>query len=408
LSSFTGCGRLKEKKAFECSLVELTQNSESDYYDAVVKVERFIPDSALKDSFSLLTPTNTYILADLSFMEDGENSERLEMGDVFIVPLRKPDWEISIKGQNDISCVLDFWEMLPVHDQWHPTKSEAMEVAQGIEVELVEGLLKPVVKNLPEEWQFIDERLPDYDDPCGYVVYQKLRADIVKEEVNIQYCFLMDYEIKELSSGSDIEFLFNWADWTKKYGKAEIIVGRDAVYWDMKGMGEFGWAFRYAYIDSEMVIDVNIHSDPLEWVKTEQEKILEGKARKVFLRYGYGPVGDAEWQIMIEIMMNGDGLFHKRSKDGTILEKAFSLEDRELEEIQVSINENRFRELRSRSGVSGGMTTFLSVRYGDQYHTVELKNVSVPLYQKIEKTIKSIVLPKVDKTDSIIDINCSF
>jgi len=39
------------------------------------------------------------------------------------------------------------------------------------------------------------------------------------------------------------------------------------------------------------------------------------------------------------------------------------------------------------------------VRYEDQFHTVELKNVTIPLFQKIEQTIKDIVLPKVDETE---------
>jgi len=167
----------------------------------------------------------------------------------------------------------------------------------------------------------------------------------------------------------------------------------------MQETDEFDWVFRYAYIDSEMVIEVDIDADPLEWVKTEQEKILEGKAKKVFLRYGYGPVGDTESQVMIEIWMNGEGVFHKRSKGGIIVNKAFSLENRELEEIQISISSSRFRELRSRAGVPGGTTSFLSVRYEDQFHTVELKNVTIPLFQKIEQTIKDIVLPKVDETE---------
>jgi hypothetical protein len=37
------------------------------------------------------------------------------------------------------------------------------------------------------------------------------------------------------------------------------------------------------------------------------------------------------------------------------------------------------------------------VKFGDEYHTVELKNVAVPLYQKIERTIQKIVLPKVNE-----------
>lgn len=392
------CKLLKEKEHFECSLVELRENPQSGYYDAIIKVERLTLNDTLKTKFVLSTPTSSYEIADLSFVEDGQDQERLEIGDVFIVPLRKPDWKFYVKVQDDIYCSHNFWEMLPVDDQWHPTKSEAMEVARSIEVESFEGLPKPAAKVLPEEWQFINEKLPDPDEPYGYVVYQKLRAEEVKEEVNIQYSFLTESEIRELASGSDAEFLFSWIDWAKKNGKYETIAGHVAVYWDMKEMGEFGWAYRYAYIDSEMVIDILINADPLEWVKTEQEKILEGKVKNVFLRYGYGPVGDSEWQVMIEIMMNGQGTFHKRSKDGETVQKSFSLDHRGLEEIRISLSENRFRELQSRSGLPGGITSFLSVRYGDQYHTVEMKNIKIPPYQNIEQTIRNIVLPKVDET----------
>lgn len=394
----TDCKLLEKRESFECSLVELKENPNSGYFDAIIKIERLRPGDTLKTSFSVFAPTSVYGLADLSFVEDGQDAERLEVGDVLTVPLRKPDWKISIRGQNDVQCVNNFWEMLPVDDQWHPRKSEAMEVAQSIELDVVNGLPKPVAKTLPEEWQLTYEKLPEQDDPNGYVIYQKLRAEEVKEDVNINYYFLTQSEIKEVSSTSDIQFLSHWADWAKKNGKPGTIAGHNAIYWDMQDMGEFGWAFRYAYIDSEIVIQIDINADPLEWVKTEQEKILEGKTKNVFLRYGYGPVGDLEWQIMIEIRMNGDGAFHKRSKEGTVIQKTFHLDDREFGEIQKSIDENQFRELRSRSGLPGGKTSFLSVKFGDEYHTVELKNVAIPLYQKIERTIQKIVLPKVDET----------
>jgi len=391
------CKALKEKEHFECSLVELAENTDSGYYDAIIKVEDLKLDDALKTRFVLSTPTSSHEIADLTFVEDGQDPERLETGDVFTVPLRKPDWRFYVREQKNIYCSHDFWEMLPVNNQWHPTKSEAMEVAQNIEIESVEGLPKPMAKILSEEWHLIADKLPDPDDPAGYVIYQKIRAEEIKEEVNILYYFLTEPEIKELFSGTGTEFLFNWTDWAKKYGKPKTIAGHDAVYWDMKEMSELSWAYRYAYIDSEMVVEIDIRADPLEWVKTEQEKILEGKAKKVFLRYGYGPVGDLDWQIMIEIWMNGEGAFHKRSKEEGSIQKSFRLEDRELEQIQISINENRFRDLHSRSGIPGGVTSFLSVRYWDQYHTVELKNVTVPLYQNIEQTIRRIVLPKVDE-----------
>jgi len=394
----TDCKLFKKRENFLCSLVELRDNPNSGYYDAIIKIERLRPDDNLKASFGVFTPSSVYELAALSFVEDGQDAERLDVGDVFTVPLRKPDWKITVRGQNDIQCVNNFWEMLPVDDQWHPTKSEAMEVAQSVEADIVDGLPKPVAKTLPEEWQLVDEKLPELDNPNGYVIYQKLRAEEVKEEVNIQYYFLTQSEIKEVTSTSEIAFLSQWADWAKKFGRQGTIAGHNAIYLDMQDSGEFGWAFRYAYIDSEMAIQIEINADPLEWVKTEQEKILEGKTKNVFLRYGYGPLGDLEWQIMIEIRMNGEGEFHKRSKEGTIVQKAFRLDDRELGEIQKAIDDNQFKELRSRSGLPGGKTSFLSVRIGDQYHTVELKNVALPLYQNIERAIQKIVLPKVNET----------
>jgi hypothetical protein len=394
----TDCRPKKKRESFECSLVRLEKNPSSGYYDAIIKIESLSSEDTLKTNFAVFTPTSSYELTDLSFMEDGQDPERLEVGDVFAVPLRKPDWKISVRGQSGIQCVENFWEMLPVDEQWHPTKSESMEVAQSIEVELVNGLPKPVARTLPEEWQLSEEKLPEHDDPTGHIIYQKLRAEEVKEEVYITYSFLTQSEIKEISSTSDNQFLYLWSDWTKKSGKPATIAGHNAIYWDMEDMGEFGWAFRYAYIDSEIVIQVDINADPLEWVKTEQEKILEGKTKNVFLRYGIGPVGELEWQIMIEIRMNGEGTFHKRSKEGTIVQKTFRLDEREFGEIQRSINENQFRELQSRSGLPGGKTSFLSVKFGDEYHTVVLKNAAVPLYQKIERTIQKIVLPKVKET----------
>ena len=262
------CKAFKEKEHFECSLVELRENIDSGYYDAIIKLRRLKLDDTLKTRYILFTPTGSHEIADLTFMEDGQDVERLNEGDVFTVPLRRPDWRFVIKGQNTIYCSHDFWEMLPVDSQWHPTKSEAMEVAQNVEVESVEGFPKPLAKMLPEEWRLIADKLPDPDDPAGYVIYQKIRAEEIKEEVIIQYHFLTEPEIKELFSGTDTEFLFNWTDWAKKYGKPKTIAGHDAVYWDIKEESELSWAYRYAYIDSEMVVEIDIHADPLEWVKT--------------------------------------------------------------------------------------------------------------------------------------------
>jgi hypothetical protein len=401
LSFITGCKSSKEKDLLQCSLVELIENPVTKYFDAVIKVENLELIDAQKSEFTIYTLTKSFQIEKLPFTEDGQDPDLLEAGDVFRLQLQKPDWKIIIMTEIDIVCSLNFWEELPFDSQWHPTKSEAMEVAENIKMELTENMLKPAAELLPEEWRFAGERLPDMDDPCGEVTYQKLRAENIKEEVYIKYCFLTDADIKELSAGSEAAFLTNWIDWGKKTGKLKSIAGHEALYSDAQDKNGFDWTYSYVYIESEIAIEIRIYADPMEWVKTKEEKIIEGKKGVVFLRYGYGPVGDEQWQVMIEIGMDGEGNFHKRSKERIIVEKDFSLEQWELDEIQASIDENSFKDLRSRTGVSGEISSFLSVRYGDQYHTVEIKGAHVLPFENIEQTIRNIVLPKVDERQDL-------
>ena len=391
------CELFKERAPLECSLDELRPNPDSGYYDAVVSISRLYLDDALKGRFSLVTPTQYFEVSDLQFVEDGADVERLEEGDVFIVPLRKPDWKFYIREEYEFYCSHNFWDRLPVDDQWHPTKSEAMSLAANLTVQISEGLPKPVIGPLPDEWALVDEGLPHQDDQRGYLVYQKIRADEVKEELGINYSFLSDSDIDRLSAEGETAFLTDWTEWTRRMSEPAVVAGRNGVAMDMQGIGSYGWSYRYAYIDSEMVIEVDIEADPLEWVKTDQEKILEGKTRKVYLRYGYGPVGEPEWQVMIEIRMTGEGMFFKRSKRGISIDKAFRLEEWEFEEIRRSITENRFFDLESRSGLPGGMDAFLSVLQEEVYHTVEMKNFELELFENIGRRIKAIVLPKVDE-----------
>ncbi|MFC2156369.1 hypothetical protein ACFLT9_00900 [Acidobacteriota bacterium] len=391
------CDLFKESSPLECSLLELRSNPSSGYYDAVVSVTRLQMDDPLKSRFSLTTPTQYFEMTDIQFQEDNVDTERMEIGDVFIVPLQKPDWKFYIREENEFYCSHNIWDQLPVDDQWHPTKSEAMTVADTITVQMEDGLPIPMVGFIPDEWALVDEGLPDQDDPRGYLVYQKIRADEVKEEMAVNYSFLSERELDQLSTSGETTFLTDWTEWTRKESVPAVVAGHTAVAMDMPGIGSYGWSYRYAYIDSEMVIEVNIEADPLEWVKTDQEKILEGKTRTVLLRYGYGPIGEPGWQIMIEIRMTGEGMFYKRSRRGISIDKAFQLENWEFNDIQKSISDNRFIELESRSGPPGGQDTFLSILHGEDYHTVELKNIKLDSFESIARRIKEIVLPKVDE-----------
>ena len=392
-----GCSLFQSSEVFECSLVELRENSVSKYYDAVVRVEKIDLNLPLKSRFYLTTPSSLIELVDVTYTEDGESEDLLEVGDIFIVPLQKPDWKYFIREENDIYCSFNFWDQLPVSDQWHPTKSEAMDVAMNIELEENDGFLKPLPKNLPVEWSLVEEELPEPDYPVGTLLFEKIRADIVREEVFIQYAYLTEEEELDLDLMSPTDALFKWIEWAKQMGEVGTVEDRQVVYSDMEGMGTFGWSFRYVYIEQNVVVEVTVAADPLEWLKTEQDKAVERRTEKVFLRYGFGPIGEPEWQILIEIRMNREGVFFKRSRQGITIEKPFKLDEGEFRDIDRSLQDNRFLLLESRSGPPGGIDSFVTVQFIDKVHTVEMKNVDDLYFQAIAKKIQDIVLPKVDE-----------
>jgi len=392
-----GCSLFQPSEVFECSLVELRENSVSQYYDAVVRVERIDLSQPLKSRFYLTTPSSLIELMDVTYTEDGESEDMLEVGDTFIIPLQKPDWKFFIREENDIYCSHNFWDQLPVSDQWHPTKSEAMDVAMSIEIAENDGFFKPLPQDLPVEWDLVEEELPEPDYPVGTLFFQKIRADIVREEVYIQYTYLTEEEELDLDLMSPTDCLFKWIEWAKDMGQVGTVEDRPVVFWDMEGMGTFGWLFRYVYIEQNVVVEVTVDADPFEWLKTEQEKAVERRTEKVFLRYGFGPVGEPEWQILIEIRMNRDGVFFKRSRQGITIEKAFKLEEWEFRDIDRFLQENRFLLLESRSGPPGGIDSFITVQFIDKVHSVEMKNFNDPYFQAIANKIRDIVLPKVDE-----------
>ena len=392
-----GCTVFQSSEVFECSLVELRENPVSKYYDAVVRVERIDLIQPLKSRFYLTTPSSLIELEGLNYTEDGESEDLLEVGDTFIVPLHKPDWKFFIREEDEIYCSHNFWDQLPVSDQWHPSKSEAMDVAMSIELAENDGFMKPLPKDLPMEWELVEEEIPEPDYPVGTLRFEKIRADIVREEVIIQYTYMSEEEELDLDLMSPTDALFRWVEWAKDMGEVGTVEDRPAVYWDMEGMGAFGWSFRYVYIEQNMVVEVTVTADPFEWLKTEQEKAVERRTEKVYLRYGFGPIGEPEWQILIEIRMNRDGVFFKRSRQGITIEKAFKLEEWEFLDINRYLQENRFLLLESRSGPPGGIDSFITVQFIDKVHSVEMKNFNDPYFQAITNKIREIVLPKVDE-----------
>ena len=197
---------------------------------------------------------------------------------------------------------------------------------------------------------------------------------------------------------SSTDALFTWIEWARQMGEVGTVEDRQVVYSDMEGMGTFGWSFRYVYIEQNVVVEVTVAADPLEWLKTEQDKAVERRTEKVYLRYGFGPIGEPEWQILIEIRMNREGVFFKRSRQGITIEKPFKLDEGEFRDLDRSLQDNRFLLLESRSGPPGGIDSFITVQFIDKVHTVEMKNFDDLYFIAIAKKIQDIVLPKVDET----------
>ena len=393
----SGCARAKPKPGLTCTLIELRQNTASRYYDAVIRVESLSLRDPLKEQFQVLTPTSAYDLSSLKFTADGSDPSRLEAGDTFVVPLKRPDWKFSVMDGDKEYCAENFWDRLPVADRFHPTKTEAMDVARGLEVVSDHGVLKPVAASLPPEWQLVDEKNADADSPVSSVVYQKTRAGRIVEQVEVQYTLLSEEEKARLASGSSAEFLSTWSECAKKGGTLADIAGHAAIACDLEGAGNFGWTYRYFYISSDLVVAVDVQSDPEELGKTEQEKEQERRTEQIFLRYGYGPVGKEEWQVMVELRMNRAGAFHKRSKAGESVVKEFKVSDEEFAAVEKSLEDRHFMSLESHSAIGAGYEAFLAVRSASGSRTVNMKNYRDPGFEDITGTIRQIVLPKVDE-----------
>jgi hypothetical protein len=392
-----GCSRAKPKPDLTCALVELRPNAASRYYDAVVRVESVTIQDPLKERFQVLTPSSAFDLSSLKFTAEGQDAARLEAGDTFVIPLKRPDWKFSLMDGDTEYCAERFWDRLPPGDRWHPTKTEAMDVARALEIVSDRGVPKPVPASLPPEWQLVEEKDPETDNPIGSVIYQKLRGGRTVEQVEVQFALLTEEERARLVSSSPADFLSTWSECAKSGGSPADIAGHSAIACDLEGVGEFGWTYRYFYISSDLVVAVDVQSDPQELGKTEQEKEQERRTDQIFLRYGYGPMGKEEWQVMIEVRMNRTGAFHKRSRAGDIVDKEFKVGDEEFAAIEKALADNNFMALESRSAADAGLESFIAVRSASGARTVNMKNFREPFFENIAAAIRRIVLPKVDE-----------
>lgn len=72
------CVLLEEHEPLECKVVELKKNLASQYYDAIVRVEFLTLGQVVKSRFTLVTPTGSYKMEGLTFIEGSNNPVELE------------------------------------------------------------------------------------------------------------------------------------------------------------------------------------------------------------------------------------------------------------------------------------------------------------------------------------------
>ncbi len=396
----TGC-LPSEDDSLKFKVLELRENPSSQYYDAVVRVEdiSWTIDSS-KNNFTVTTLTGSYEMKDLSFVEDGKKATDLEKADIFIVPLHRPDWSLAIDNQYSVS----FRELLPEEERWHPTKTEAMQVARSIELKKDNQTTKLVPQFLPPEWVLAEE-FPSVFAGETCAVYQKVRVDEVREEVLACYWELTSDEKKELETMPMAQFIRKVYHGNEllPHGKETTIGGHTAIAVEGEGRGK-GWLYEYAYIEDGFVIDVRLDSDPLEWAKTEQEKEEERKTRAIFLTYFYKQAGEPESQVSIQLRQNGEGRLDKLAKIHESWQ--FQLSQAELDEITKALDENNFLQMAKElpSLALDSSNSFITATLNGESHTVAVGTESVPSYGNIEQRIKQIVLPKIAGTEPGIEL----
>jgi hypothetical protein len=95
--------------------------------------------------------------------------------------------------------------------------------------------------------------------------------------------------------------------------------------------------------------------------------------------------------------MNRTGAFHKRARAGETVDKDFQVSDDEFAAIGRALAEHDFWLLESHSAIGPGFESFISVRTDERARTVSMKNSHEPPFEDIAKTIRGIILPKVNE-----------
>jgi hypothetical protein len=258
-------------------VMEIRKNESSGYYDAVVKTKLLQEHrNSLVAEFSVETWGRSIALGDLTFTDTGKKPDILEYGDIFIVPLVKPEWKIHVSHEQNYIGSQEFREMIPKEDMLDVTHSEAVKVAQSVSHVMDEGTLKPLPGFLPDGWELAAER-------PGYLRYEKLKEDVLVESVSINYRGLTVKE-KELKTVREVVEYLAYRAYSPYYpgddygyvevnGKPGVYRAERDIYTVERGLsssvGRYslssGARYSLSYLDNEHFVYIRVWSSPYEW-----------------------------------------------------------------------------------------------------------------------------------------------
>jgi hypothetical protein len=264
----------------QLELLELRQNPATGYYDAIVKVtgistpkrkvSSFLLESRLRDGGpeAIGWKNRTIPCEQLAFIDAGDNEDRLEVGDVFVFPLEKPEFQLYAVLDGATVGYLSVWGELPEQDRWSPLDSAAMDMARTVKVREENGMMIPLPGELPAGWRRLDEEKAGAQ--AGSLHFVKKENGKIIDELIIRYKKLTVDELDALENTSRKDFLFDEAgrslghkaSWARKIFRYETIAGHEAV---VQGMNRLPLEYfppiyqdRYLYIDEGVLIDILI------------------------------------------------------------------------------------------------------------------------------------------------------
>jgi hypothetical protein len=267
----------------ELRLVELRPNAKSDYYDAVVEITGIVTRERRRSSFTVSSLLRTAAPGRIGyreravpaekivFLDAGQRPDEFEAGDVFVFPLRKPEFDVRLATDRAMVGYLNVWEQIPEEERWDPRHTEAMRLAGNLGVRRDGGVARPVPRDLPAAWACVEDVYGE-ERQGGMLRFVRKIDGRTTDEVLIHYRVVGEEEEETMRKVGQEEFLLRQAGpmlgknpaWARRVFRGGTLAGHKAL---IQGMDRRPSPFfppiyqdRYLYFDDGLVVQVLLRS----------------------------------------------------------------------------------------------------------------------------------------------------